>query len=124
MSASARLIPLLLALVPGLSLAQTTTEPPRPADPATVCVQVEVAGSRAGHLDCAAATLQEAGRLAQSRARAAFDSPVVGVRSPDIAKGVASQAALRQRLGSNFGRSPYPQRPDRPTPPPRPSGRP
>lgn len=116
-----RLVPVLLALAPGASLAQDKAEA---RDPATVCVQVEVAGTRAGHLDCAAATLQQAGRLAQDQARAAFDAPVVGVRSPDIAKGVANQTALRQRLGSNFGHSVHPQRPNRPTPPSRPSGRP
>ena len=42
--------------------------------PAELCVQVDVGGDRAGHLDCAAEALQRAARLAQSQARAAFDA--------------------------------------------------
>ncbi len=88
--------------------------------PATVCVKVDIAGERAGDVECAAAQLQEAVRLAQSQARGPLDVTVVGARSPDIRTGVASQTAARQRLGSSFGVSVHPQRPSRPPLPTRP----
>ncbi|AYV47985.1 hypothetical protein CFHF_10890 [Caulobacter flavus] len=88
--------------------------------PATVCVKVDIAGERAGDVECAAAQLQEAARLAQSQARGPLDVSVVGARSPDIRTGVASQTATRQRLGSSFGVSVHPQRPSRPPLPTRP----
>jgi hypothetical protein len=91
--------------------------------PPTVCVKVDIAGERAGDVECAAAQLQEAARLAQSRARGPLDVTVVGARSPDIRTGVASQTATRQRLGSSFGVSVHPQRPSRPPLPTRPGQR-
>ncbi|WP_333612610.1 hypothetical protein, partial [Brevundimonas bullata] len=51
---AARLLLLLLALAPATALAQE----PAPASPsASLCVQVDVGGDRAGHLDCAAEAL-------------------------------------------------------------------
>ena len=114
------LLPLLLALAPATALAQEAA----PAPPANLCVQVDVGGDRAGHLDCAAEALQHAARLAQSQARAAFEAPTPDARSSDLTVGVVSQTAVRQRLGSNFGQSVNPQRPVRPGPTPRPGGRP
>lgn len=75
------------------------------------CVEVDIAGHRAGHLDCASQRLEAAARVAQSQARAAIDTPVIGAGSPDIQTGVASQSATRQRLGTNYGVSVRPQRP-------------
>lgn len=112
---AARLLPL-LALAPATALAQE----PAPASPsASLCVQVDVGGDRAGHLDCAAEALQRAARIAQSQARAAFEAPTPDARSSDLTVGVVSQTAVRQRLGSNFGQSVHPQRPARPAPTPR-----
>lgn len=78
------------------------------------CVAVDIAGHRAGHLDCASQRLEAAARIAQSQARAVIDTPVIGAGSPDIRTGVASQSATRQRLGTNYGVSVRPQRPARP----------
>jgi hypothetical protein len=97
--------------------------PPSPPS-AGLCVQVDVGGDRAGHLDCAAEALQRAARLAQSQARAAFETPTPDARSSDLTVGVASQTATRQRLGANFGLSVHPQRPVRLAPTPRPGGQP
>ncbi|MEN5169267.1 hypothetical protein ABE444_06860 [Brevundimonas pondensis] len=92
--------------------------------PAELCVQVDVGGDRAGHLDCAAEVLQRAARLAQGQARAAFEAPTPDARSSDLTVGVVNQSAVRQRLGANFSVSVHPQRPVRPAPTPRPGGRP
>ncbi|MND90031.1 hypothetical protein D3C80_821070 [compost metagenome] len=115
------LLPILLALSPAAALAQQAPSSPPPPG---VCVQVDVGGDRAGHLDCAAEALQRAARLAQSQARAAFETPTPDARSSDLSVGVVSQTAVRQRLGSNFGLSVHPQRPVRPAPTPRPGGQP
>lgn len=119
-----RLLLLVLLLGPGDAWSQDRADSAAAATANVVCVRVEIAGSQAGQLECAVATLKEAGRLAQSRARAGFDAPVPGATSPGVTTGVASQTATRQRLGSSFGRSVHPQRPNRPTPPPRPQGQP
>lgn len=113
----------LLVLSPVAALAQETPSAVQ-APPASLCVQVDVGGDRAGHLDCAAEALQRAARVAQSQARAAFEASVPEARSSDLAVGVVSQTAVRQRLGANFGLSVHPQRPARPTPAPRPGGQP
>ncbi|MNU56153.1 hypothetical protein D3C71_452410 [compost metagenome] len=118
---AARLLPALSLLLPTSVLAQQA--PPAPP-PANLCVQVDVGGDRAGHLDCAAEALQRAARLAQSQARAAFEAPTPDARSSDLTVGVTSQTAVRQRLGANFGLSVHPQRPVRPAPTPRPGGQP
>lgn len=87
-----------------------------------VCVVVDIAGHKAGELECATQALQEAARTAQAQARAGLDPSVTHARSPDIRTGVASQSATRQRLGRAFGISVHPQRPvpgpsrGRPTP--------
>lgn len=116
------LLPLLLASWPVAARAQQAPSVVPP--PAELCVQVDVGGDRAGHLDCAAEVLQRAARLAQSQARAAFEAPTPDVRSSDLIVGVANQTATRQRLGANFGLSVHPQRPVRPAPTPRPGGQP
>lgn len=118
---AARLLLALSLLLPAPVLAQQA--PPAPP-PANLCVQVDVGGDRAGHLDCAAEALQRAARLAQSQARAAFEAPAPDARSSDLTVGVVSQTAVRQRLGANFGLSVQPQRPVRPAPTPRPGGQP
>ncbi|MFK0298759.1 hypothetical protein ACIQTU_06025 [Brevundimonas sp. NPDC090276] len=118
---AARLLLALSLLLPAPALARQT--PPAPPS-ANLCVQVDVGGDRAGHLDCAAEALQRAARLAQSQARAAFEAPAPDARSSDLSVGVVSQTAVRQRLGANFGLSVHPQRPVRPAPTPRPGGQP
>lgn len=118
---AARLLLALSLLLPTPVLAQQAPSAPPPAN---LCVQVDVGGDRAGHLDCAAEALQRAARLAQSQARAAFEAPTPDARSSDLTVGVVSQTAVRQRLGANFGLSVHPQRPVRPAPTPRPGGQP
>lgn len=83
------------------------------------CVVVDIAGHRAGHLDCATDRLQAAADSAQAQTRAAIDTPVIGAGSPDIQTGVANQTATRLRMGNALGNSVHPQRPNRPVYPPR-----
>ncbi len=85
------------------------------------CVIVEIAGTRAGHLDCATQKLTEAARSAQTQARAGYDVPVPQAGSPDVQLGVANQTATRLRMGSAFGNSVHSERPvTRPPRAPRP----
>jgi hypothetical protein len=75
------------------------------------CVGVDIAGHKAGDATCAAQKLQDAAKQAQDRAK---DQPVANTptaTSPDTQIGVANQAATKQRLGDNFGKSVLPQRP-------------
>lgn len=67
------------------------------------CVQVDIAGHRAGHLDCATQRLEEAARIARRDADAARDLSVAQAGSPDVQVGVASRAGTRLRLRENFG---------------------
>ncbi len=67
------------------------------------CVVVDIAGHRAGHLDCAAQALEEAARIARRDAAAARDISVAQAGSPDVQVGVASRAGTRLRLRENFG---------------------
>lgn len=87
--------------------------------PATPCVEVEVAGYKAGHLDCATRRLTEAARIAREQARAGMDMPVPEAGSPDVQVGVANQTATRLRMGDALGRSVNPERPNRPPAGPR-----
>lgn len=86
------------------------------------CVIVDIAGHRAGHLDCATDRLQAAADTAQAQTRAGIDTPVIGAGSPDIQTGVANQSATRLRMGNALGNSVHPQRPNRPVYPPRGGG--
>ncbi|CAM5563506.1 MAG: hypothetical protein EP345_06075 [Sphingomonadales bacterium] len=76
------------------------------------CVIVDIAGTRAGHLDCATGRLQEAARAAQAESRAGLEAPTPGAGSPDVQVGVAHQAATRLRMGDALGRSVHPERPN------------
>ena len=67
------------------------------------CVVVDIAGHRAGYLDCASAALSEAARIARLEAQALRDISVVQAGSPDVQVGVASRSATRLRLRENFG---------------------
>lgn len=88
------------------------------------CVVVDIAGHRAGHLDCATDRLQAAADTAQAQARSAIETPVIGAGSPDHQTGVANQTATRLRMGNALGNSVHPQRPNRPVHPPRGGGHP
>lgn len=92
--------------------------------PPAPCVEVEIAGHRVGHLDCASQALQEAGRIAQAQARSAIDTPVLEAGSPDVRVGVSSLSGSRLRMGNALGHSVHPQRPNRAPTAPRPGGRP
>nr|WP_316629359.1 hypothetical protein [uncultured Brevundimonas sp.] len=87
---------------------------PATGDP---CVQVDVGGYRAGHLDCAVQRLQAAARQGQAQARAGIDVPTAG--ASDVQVGVASQSGASLRLGPNLGVSAQAWRPERPLTPPR-----
>lgn len=98
----------------------TTAQSGRIGGPAPgPCVTVDIAGHRAGHLECATDRLQAAADTAQAQTRSAIDTPVIGAGSPDVQTGVANQTATRQRMGNTFGTSVHPQRPNRPVLPPR-----
>jgi hypothetical protein len=71
--------------------------------PAPPCVIVDVAGHRAGHLDCAAQTLTRAARRARRDAEAARAVTVAQAGSPDVQVGVASRSGTRLRLRERFG---------------------
>lgn len=106
-------------------LPPSTTAPVRVGGtPPAPCVQVDIAGHRAGHLDCASQTLQEAARVAQAQARSAIDTPVLDAGSPDVRVGVSSLSGSRLRMGNALGNSVHPQRPNRAPSAPRPGGRP
>ena len=96
--------------------AQTVQAPAstaRVGGPPGPCVQVDVAGHRAGHLDCAAEALREAARSAQIQARSGIDTPVPQAGSPDVTVGVSSLSGSRLRMGNALGVSVHPQRPGR-----------
>jgi hypothetical protein len=91
--------------------------------PHDACGGAGTEGRKATDADCAAQKLQSAAKAAQDHAgnQQVPDSP--GATSPDISVGVANQAATKQRLGNNFGKSVVPQRPAAPLPTPSPFAR-
>ncbi|MEG3086715.1 hypothetical protein [Sphingomonas sp. PB4P5] len=86
----------------------------RAAPAAGPCVEVDIAGNKAGHLDCASQRLQAATRQAQASAPNADRFDVPNARSADVVTGVANQTATRQRMGNQFGVGVRPQRPAAP----------
>jgi len=82
------------------------------------CVQVDIGGYRAAHLDCAVQALQAAARQSQARARRGVEAPAVG--ATDVRLGVASVAGTGLRMGPNLGVSAQAWRPPRLMPPARP----
>lgn len=82
------------------------------------CVQVDVGGYRAGHLDCAAQALQAAARESQARARRGMETPVA--TATDVQLGVASASGAALRMGPNLGASAQAWRPPRFSAPARP----
>ena len=89
---------------------------------AEMCVEVDIAGYKAGHLDCATQRLRAATREAQERAPNAESFDVPSARSADVVTGVANQTATRQRMGNQFGVGVRPQRPPPPVYGPSPMG--
>lgn len=71
--------------------------------PPAPCVEVDIAGHRAGYLDCATRALTEAAQDARRQAETAHDVSVARAGSPDVQVGVASRAGTRLRLRENFG---------------------
>lgn len=82
------------------------------------CVQVDVGGFRAGHLECAVQALQAAARQSQAQARGSFKTPTS--EASDVQLGVANLAGVGLRLGPNLGVSAQAWRPARIAPPARP----
>lgn len=83
-----------------------------------VCVQVDVGGHRAGHLDCVTQRLNDAVRKAQGVTPSGRAVNVPSARSTDVVTGVANATATRQRMGNSFGVGVKPQRPAQTVPPP------
>jgi len=75
------------------------------------CVDVQVGTQHEPDLDCI-------NRQFQLRAQHAHDAPVelapIGAGSPSTAVGTANQAAAEEKMGSAFGKSAQPQRPQSP----------
>lgn len=69
------------------------------------CVQVDIAGHRAGHLECATQALTDAAIGARRQADFARGVSVAAAGSPDPQVGIASRSGARLRLSENFGRS-------------------
>lgn len=69
------------------------------------CVRVDIAGHRAGHLECASRELEAAARVARRDSDAARNIPLPEAGSPDVQLGIASRAGTRLRLRGNFGKS-------------------
>lgn len=96
-----------LALPPAVVRAEPEPASPAPrtigGTQAAPCVQVDVAGNRAGHLECASRVLEDAARVARREAEAARNVTVPQAGSPDVQVGVASRAGTRLRLRENFG---------------------
>ena len=82
------------------------------APPDTPCVDVQVGNEHVPDLDCI-------NRQFRLRAERAHDAPVqlapIGAGSPSTAVGTANQAAAEEKMGSAFGKSAQPQRPQQPT---------
>lgn len=70
-----------------------------------LCIEVDIAGHRAGHLDCATQAIEKAVRDTHRRLRAEGNLSVAKSGSPDPRTGVASRAGTRLRLRENFGTS-------------------
>lgn len=75
------------------------------------CVTVEIAGTHAGDLDCAAQQAEAAARIARAQADAIRLLSVPRAGSPDVKVGVSSLSGARLRMGGNLGVSVRPQRP-------------
>lgn len=105
---------------PPKAAASTGTIGGLPPVAADMCVEVDIAGYKAGHLDCASQRLQAATREAQARAPNAEGFDLPSARSADVVTGVANQTATRQRMGNQYGVGVRPQRPPPPVygPPP------
>lgn len=92
---------------PDMALDPVTVEVGRPVriggSPPQPCIEVDIAGHRAGHLDCASQALEEAARIARRQAETARDVSVAHAGSPDVQVGVAIRAGTRLRLRENFG---------------------
>lgn len=71
--------------------------------PPAPCVAVDIAGHRAGQLDCATQALDAAARRARRDAVAAHAHAVTQAGAPAVQVGVASRSAARLRLRENFG---------------------
>jgi hypothetical protein len=82
---------------------------PRPA-PDGPCVEVEIGGERASSLACLNLRLKRE----VERVQPAANTPPLDAASSAVRVGGIDEAAVRQQLGSNFGKSVVPQRPPPP----------
>ena len=100
-----RCVSLLLCLAP---LAATAAEVPASDAPKPNCFDVEVNGYRTPSYDCL-------GQQLAPRTPGPHDNPALAseqiVKLPPNQLGLANPAATSNRMGSNFGKSAFPQRP-------------
>ncbi|MCG2842851.1 hypothetical protein L6Q21_17885 [Sandaracinobacter sp. RS1-74] len=82
------------------------------------CVMVDIAGYKAGHLDCASQALEAAARAARREAGVGTGFSVPEAGSADVSIGVASRSGASLRMGNALGHSVHPQRPGRTVTPP------
>lgn len=95
-------------LLPAAAQEIGTAGPPPPA-PAQPCTEV-TAGSAKGY----ACLNQQLGAIARNTQRPSSADAPYSATSPSNVTGQYNQAATRERLGSNFGKSSQPQRPPPP----------
>jgi hypothetical protein len=82
----------------------------RPRSSSGPCVEVEIGGVAAPPLDC----LNKKLKNQVDRVQPSTNNPPLDAKSQDIKVGATNAAAVRQQYGTNFGVSPFPQRPGAP----------
>ncbi len=82
----------------------------RPRGSTGPCVEVEIGGVAAPPLDC----LNKRLKNQVDRVQPSANNPPLDAKSQDIKVGATNAAAVRQQYGTNFGVSPFPQRPGAP----------
>jgi len=95
-----------LSFAPGAAaLADQTAAAP------SSCIDIAVEGSWIGHLDCLNADLRKLAKDRQDSVAAMYGAIAAGHDVAPAELGMFNQYAVQERLGQNFGKSAYPQRP-------------
>lgn len=98
-------IPALAAEPVQAPLADQTDRPQAPASTGeTPCVMVDIAGERAGELECANGELTDTSARAKAASEQARARVAEALKRSDVARGVANTAATRLRTESHAGR--------------------
>jgi len=99
-----------LTLWLGLATPAAAIADPTAAEPSS-CIDIAVEGSWIGHLDCLNADLRKLARDRQDRVASLYGAIAAGHDMAPAELGMFNQYAVQERLGQNFGKSAYPQRP-------------